>query len=86
MHAVFNTSTHTSVIPLIIAVDSLAYSLHKQGADLPCAKYNSTQQVYNNSPCSAMTKLPYTVFIYSMIVHLHYASTCYDKLIICYTQ
>ena len=30
MHAVFKTTTYTSVIPWIIAVDSLAHSLHNQ--------------------------------------------------------
>ena len=85
MYAVFKTSTCTSVIPWIIAVDSLAHSLHNQ-VTYHMQKYLTLQNKYNNSPCSVMTKLPYTALTYSMILHLPYANTCYDKLIIYYTQ
>ena len=87
MHAVFKTSTYTSAIPWIIVVDSLADSLHNQ-VTYRVQKYNSHYKTcsYNNSPCSVMTKLPYTELVYSMILHLPYASTCYHKLIIYYTS
>ena len=42
--------------------------------------------MYDNSPCSVMAKLTYTVLVYSMVLHLPYASTCYDKLVIYHTQ
>ena len=42
--------------------------------------------MYSNSPCSVMTKLQETALACSMILHLPNASTCYDKLIIYYTQ
>ena len=59
MHAVIKTSTYTNVIPLIIAVYSLAHSLHNQ-VTYHVKKFSSHYKTHNNSPCSWITKLPYT--------------------------
>ena len=65
------------------SVNSLTLSTTKQLTI--CKSITHTTQ-HINSPCSVITKLPYTA--YSMILHLPYAMhrTWYDKLIIYHTQ
>ena len=79
MHAVFTTSAYSTVIPWIIAVDSLAHSLRNQ-VTYHVQKYNSHFKTRIIAVCIPNTIHSANMFNDSSLTL--YPSTCYDKLII----